>query len=261
MDDNLGFIGTGHIAAAVVEGVATSSGPTPRMWVSPRNPAKSAELARRFATVTVAADNQGVVDNSRIVFLCVRPQATADVLKALKFDPGLTIISLIPIPLEATVPLVAPATRIFRVLPLPPCARRLGAVPYWPRDEGIHELLSRLGRPMPLASEQELSVLWAATAMISPFYLLLETVSQWSAEKGVGSATAADYTAAMFQAIATVAQEGQPDRFAQLATAAATPGGLNEQALGLLREGAVFQHVRQALDAILTRISRPPATS
>ena len=261
MNDNLGFIGIGRIAAAVVEGVAFSSGPTPRMWVSPRNTATSADLARRFATVTVAADNQAVVDSSGIVLLCVRPQAAAEVLKALKFDPALTIISLIPIPLEATVLLVAPATRIFRVLPLPPCARRLGAVPYWPRDEGIHQLLSRLGRPMPLASEQQLSVLWAATAMIAPFYSLLETVSQWSAEKGVGSTTAADYTAAMFQAVASVAQEGKPDRFAHLAAEAATPGGLNEQALGFLRDGAVFQQVREALDAILTRISRPPATS
>ena len=259
MNDDLGFIGIGRIAAAVVEGVATSSGPTPRMWVSPRNTAKSAELAMRFATVTVAADNQGVVDSSGIVLLCVRPQAAAEVLKALKFDPGLTIISLIPIPLEATVPLVAPASRIFRVLPLPPCARRLGAVPYWPRDESIHQLLSRLGRPLPLASEQELSVLWAATAMIAPFYSLLETVSQWSVEKGVDSATAADHTAAMFQAVASVAQEGKPDRFAHLAAEAATPGGLNEQALGLLRDAAAFQHVREALDAILTRISRPPA--
>jgi pyrroline-5-carboxylate reductase len=195
------------------------------------------------------------------VFLCVRPQAAAGVLNALKFDSGLTIISLIPIPFEATVPLVAPAWRIFRVLPLPSCTRHLGPVPYWPRDEGIHELLSRLGRPMPLASEQELSVLWAATAMIAPFYSLLETVSQWSAEKGVDCATAADYTAAMFHAVATMAQEGKPDRFAHLAVEAATPGGLNEQALGLLRNGDAFHHVREALDAILTRISRPPATS
>jgi pyrroline-5-carboxylate reductase len=195
------------------------------------------------------------------VFLSVRPQAALEVLKPLTFDAGQIIISLIPIPLEATVPLVAPATRIFRVLPMPPCARRLGAVPYWPRDEGIHQLLSRLGQPMPLASEHELSVLWAATAMIAPFYSLLETVSQWSAEKGVDSVTAADYTAAMFQAVASVAQEGKPDRFAHLSAEAATPGGLNEQALGLLRDGAVFQHVREALDAILARISRPPATS
>lgn len=258
MGGNLGFIGTGNIAAAVVEGLVTAAGPAPRISVSPRNAAKSAELSRRFATVTVAADNQAVIDDSRMVFLSVRPQAAAEVLKPLKFDPGLTIISLIPLPLEATVPLVAPATRIFRVLPLPPCARHMGAVPYWPHDEDVHGLLARLGQPMPLPAEHELSVLWAATAMIAPFYSLLETVSRWSAEQGVPPAAAADYTAAMFHALATVAQTGSPARFAHLATEAATPGGLNEQAVGMLRKGGAFRHVRKALDAILARISRPP---
>jgi pyrroline-5-carboxylate reductase len=261
MNTTIGFIGTGNIAAAVVEGLVTAAGPAPRILVSPRNATKSAELSRRFATVTVAADNQAVIDDSRIVFLSVRPQAAADVLKALKFDPGLTIISLIPFPLEATVPLVAPATRIFRVLPLPPCAHRLGAVPYWPHDEDVHGLLARLGQPMPLSGEHELSVLWAATAMIAPFFSLLETVSRWSAEQGVHPAAAADFTAAMFHALATVARAGAPERFSHLAAEAATPGGLNEQAAGMLRTGGALQHVREALDAILTRISRPPAAS
>jgi len=259
MNTTIGFIGTGNIATAVVEGLLTAQGPALSILVSPRNARRAADLSARFAAVRVAADNQAVVDGSRWVFLSVRPQAALEVFKPLTFDAGQIIISLIPFPLAETAPLVAPATRIFRVLPLPPCARRLGAVPYWPRDEGIHQLLSRLGRPMPLESEQELSVLWAATAMIAPFYSLLETVSQWSAEKGVDSTTAADYTAAMFQAVASVAQEGKPDRFEHLAAEAATPGGLNEQALGLLRDAAAFQHVREALDAILTRISRPPA--
>ena len=261
MNTTIGFIGTGNIATAVVEGLLTAQGPAPSILVSPRNARRAADTAARFAAVRVATDNQAVVDGSRWVVLSVRPQAALEVLKPLTFDAGQIIISLIPFPLAETAPLVAPATRIFRVLPLPPCARRLGAVPYWPRDEGIHQLLSRLGRPMPLESEQELSVLWAATAMIAPFYSLLETVSQWSAEKGVDSTTAADYTAAMFHSLATVAAAGAPERFAQLTAEAATPGGLNEQALGLLRAGSAFRHVREALDAILRRISRLTATS
>jgi hypothetical protein len=65
----------------------------------------------------------------------------------------------------------------------------------------------------------------------------------------------------MIHALATVAQAGAPERFVHLAAEAATPGGLNEQAEGMLRTGGAFQHVGKALDAILTRISQPPATS
>jgi len=46
--DAIGFIGTGHIAAAVVEGLVTAPGPAPRICVSPRNAQKAAELAKRF---------------------------------------------------------------------------------------------------------------------------------------------------------------------------------------------------------------------
>lgn len=261
MNTTIGFIGTGNIATAVVEGLLTAPGPAPNILVSPRNAGKAATLAARFSEVKVAADNQAVIDGSRWVFLSIRPQAAREVLKHLRFDAGQKIISLIPVPRSAIASWVSPAERIYRVLPLPTCAHHIGAVPYWPNDENVHGLMARLGQPMPLSAEHELSVLWAATAMIAPFYSLLETVSRWSAEQGVHPATAADFTAAMFHALATVAQAGAPERFVHLSAEAATPGGLNEQAEGMLRTGGAFQHVRKSLDAILTRISQPPATS
>lgn len=258
MHETIGFIGTGHIAAAVVEGLVTAPGPVPRICVSPRNAQKAAELARRFATVTVAPDNQAVVDRSRTVFLSVRPQAALDVIRALTFDAGQTIVSLIPLPLSGVAPLVAPAGCCVRVLPLPPCARRRGAVPYWPPTAEVHSLLTRLGQPLPLSAEHDLNVLWAATAMIAPYYALLETVSDWCTARGVASDTAADYTASMFDALTGAALSDGPGRFSHLAAAAATPGGLNEQAVDMIRHGGAFARVREALDAIFARLTRPP---
>jgi pyrroline-5-carboxylate reductase len=258
--DAIGFIGTGHIAAAVVEGLVTAPGPVPRICVSPRNAQKAAELAKRFATVTVAPDNQAVIDRSRTVFLSVRPQVALDVIRALKFAAGQTIVSLIPLPLSGLAPLVAPAGRFVRALPLPPCARRHGAVPYWPPAAEVHDLLTRLGPPLPLSAEHDLNVLWAATAMIAPYYALLETVSDWCVARGAAPDTAADYTAAMFNALAGAAVCDGPGRFSHLAAAAATPGGLNEQAVGMIRQGGAFARVREALDAIFLRLTRPPTT-
>ena len=106
-----------------------------------------------------------------------------------------------------------------------------------------------------------MSVLWATTAIIASYYALLETVSEWAAGCGVAPATATDYTASMAHGLAGVALAGGTDRFARLAAEAATAGGLNEQVVGVLRKGGTYGHVREALDAVLARISPPPLIS
>ncbi len=261
MPDAIGFIGIGNIASAVVEGLVTAPGQAPPLLLSPRNVVKSAALAQRFPTVTVAENNQAVLDSSRTVFLSVRPHAVAEALRSLHFDPRHTIVSLIPLPLSTLAPLVAPARQALRVLLLPTCTQRLQAVPYWPETPDIRPLLERLGTPLPLREERALNALWASTAIISAFYALLETVSAWSAGHGVALATATDYTATMAHALARVALSGGTDRFARLAAEAATPGGLNEQVVGMLRAGGAYADVHEALDAVLARISPPPPSA
>jgi pyrroline-5-carboxylate reductase len=255
MRDTIGFIGTGRIAGAVIEGLMRGgAGPTP-VWVSPRNAVRAAALAAAFSTVSVAPDNQAVLDHSRIVFLCVRPQAAAEVLGPLAFRPDHTVISLIPLPAAVIRPAVAPAGTFARALPLPTCARGLGAVPYWPAGDAVRELLSPLGPPLPVSSEHELAVLWATTALIAPFYTLMDTAGHWAAENGVAPGTATDYIAEMFHALAAAGLEGSDDRFALLAAEGATPAGLNEQALEMITAGGGYRAVRGALDAILKRIT------
>jgi pyrroline-5-carboxylate reductase len=255
MRETVGFIGTGRIAGAVIEGLLRAADPPPAIVVSPRNAARAAALSAAHPSVSVAGDNQAVVYRSRTVFLCVRPQVAIDIIAPLRFTPDQTIVSLIPLPAEVVRPRVAPAVRFVRALPLPACAAGLGAVPYWPADAGVHDLLSALGWPLPLSNEHDIAVLWAVTALISPFYALMETTRAWAVENGTAPSTATDYVAAMFHAVAADALDGPEDRFSRLAVEAATPGGLNEQALGMIRAGGAYDHVRGALDAILRRIA------
>jgi pyrroline-5-carboxylate reductase len=113
---------------------------------------------------------------------------------------------------------------------------------------------------LPLREERELNALWASTAIIAAFYSLLNSVSEWSAGNGAAPITAADYTASMAHALTRAALSGGPDRFAHLAAEAATPGGLNEQVVCMLRAGGAYTHAREALDAALARISFQPPT-
>jgi len=54
-----GVLGVGAIGAAIVTGLCENVDEAPEVLLSPRNAGIAAGLAQRFATVDVAAGNQG----------------------------------------------------------------------------------------------------------------------------------------------------------------------------------------------------------
>lgn len=89
----VGFIGTGTIAAAVVEGLQ-SLPDAPDIIVSPRSEGKSLALAARFPKVRRAQSNAEVAE-ADIVFLGMRPMHIEDALAGIAFGPGQIIVSLV----------------------------------------------------------------------------------------------------------------------------------------------------------------------
>lgn len=86
---SIGFIGCGTIASAIVTGICSTSTSTAKIRVSRRTESKSSLLQVTFPDqVTVHDDNQEIVDQSDVVFLCVLPQRAAGILQSLTFDPS-----------------------------------------------------------------------------------------------------------------------------------------------------------------------------
>lgn len=248
----LGFLGTGRIAAAMVEGLCASPEPA-RIVLSPRNEDRSRQLAERWPTVERAASNQEVLDRAGLVVVALRPPVAAEVLGGLRFRQGQAVLAVVP---DLTVvrgrELVQPAAPFVRALPLPSVARRLGPIPYYPADPAVEALLGRLGQPQAVASEAELHRLWTVTGLISSHYAQLAAIQAWCARAGTRPELARDYLLAMAGALDRMAEGGAD--LDDLAREAATPGGLNEMALGMLRAGSLFPDLDAALDAILARI-------
>ena len=255
MQMKLGFIGTGNIAAALVEGFCTLPARPYDITVSPRNSKKAQGLAARFASVQVAGDNQAVIDGSEIVFLAVRPQIAEPVLRQLRFRGNQTIVSLIgATPVARIRELVAPVRAIFRAVPLPPAARHVGPIILYPDDPTVGAMLRRIGELYAVSDENHLNVLAAITALISPFFALLEETARWAEAAGVDRPIAHSYTAAMFHALVMQALTMPAMSFSELAAEAATPGGLNEQALAVIREQGGYTAFLAALDAVAVRL-------
>jgi pyrroline-5-carboxylate reductase len=251
----LGFIGTGRITTALVEGFCTHRDLQPTILVSPRNAEKASRLSLQFSQVEVAADNQDVVNRSDFVFLALLPPMASSILSELRFRADQTVVSVIALRrIQEVRELVRPAGRVFRAVPLPSVAMHQGPILYYPDDREVKDLFSSLGSPVPVSSERDLTVLWGVTALGAPFYALLEEILQWSIASGVERKTAQRYISTMFSALSAMASETSDLGFSGLITEAATPGGLNEQALAEIRGQGGFGAFLDALDSILLRL-------
>lgn len=251
----ISFIGTGHITAAIVTGLCGLPSPPAHIVVGPRNAATAAALARRYAQVTIAADNQKAVDAGDWVVLAVRPQIARAVVSELKFKAGQRVLSLIsPVDDEWLDAAVAPARLAARIFVMPSVKACIGPVMILPHDAETANLLQPLGRLVAVQDKREFLALWSVTALIAPYYGFLASSADWAAANGAQAETATAFAAASFHAMGAMADRPDAPSPTELAQHAQTPGGLNEQVMRELAAGNWFGAVGASLDRILKRL-------
>jgi pyrroline-5-carboxylate reductase len=250
----LGFIGTGKIASAIVEGLCSLNMEGVSANLSPRNEANSLGLATRYSNVTRLDSNQAVLDQSDIIFIAVTPKVVQNVLGELTFDVRHTIVSLVPLLKYADLAAaVSPAVKLSRAIPLPSVVNHNCPIPLYKATDEIIELFAHIGQPLIVNSEQELHAIWTLTGLVTPFYELLGELSHWTTAKGVEKETADKYVANLFQALSYTAQQADVIDFEELAKHAATLNGMNEQAGKEIKEKGAHQLYITACEHLLDR--------
>jgi pyrroline-5-carboxylate reductase len=249
-----GVLGVGAIGAAIVTGLCENVDDAPQVLLSPRNAGIAAGLAQRFASVDVAADNQAVVDGAQVVVVCVRPQVAQTVLAELRFPADRVVVSAMAgVPVTTLQRLVAPATDVARVIPLPSVARRDGITPVHPPNAAATALFDRLGETVELGDVKAFEAFSASTATIAAHFAYLNTIAAWLESQEIPPPAATHYVASMFAGLAEATRSGE--RFEQLAREHATPGGINEQFLNELEQGGTFERVTLGLRHVLDRLT------
>ena len=194
----MGFIGIGTIASAVITGICSLPNAPNQIILSPRNATKSAYLASQFDRVTVAGDNQEVIDRSGLVFLGLNKNFV-EVASSLSFRPDQTVISF-----NGTVRgsifanAVAPATDFARVIPLPAVAFRESMSLVHNHPLAI-EIFDQLGSTIVTNSDEEFASLQAAGCAMGHFYKTLQTTGSWLQSKGIQSQAAAKLVSAQYK--------------------------------------------------------------
>ena len=140
----LGFIGTGKITSSVVTGICRSKISFKKILVSSRNRNIARTLKKQFRKVSIAKNNQEIVNSCNWIFLAVTPTVGQKIIKNLKFKSSQTIVSFIS---TMTLPQLKKAikvkAKIFRAIPLPPISLRKGPVPVFPPNKKVKNFFDK----------------------------------------------------------------------------------------------------------------------
>lgn len=252
---DVGFIGAGTITEAVVTGLCEAEIPGLSILLSPRSVDRSRRLSKRYAAVEVASDNQQLLDRSELVFLAVRPQDAAEVLKTLSFRENQRVVSFIATMSSAAIARrVRPAEFIGRVAPVPPIARRRGPVAMCPPNPQLADFFGPVGTVIQVAEEAQLDAFFSVSALMAPYFELLDSVSSWVRAQGVDAVHADAYTGSLFRGIAEKSTLPRGEGFAELVNEHATRAGINEQMRRELLAAGFYDQVKAGLDLIQARM-------
>ena len=253
----LGFIGTGNITVAVVNGICGSRIAFKKILVSPRNKSKALKLSKKFRKVSIAKTNQEIVDKCNWIFLAVTPEIGKKVLPRLNYRSSQTIINFISTIRNSQLKkYVKVKANIVRALPLPPIALRKGPVPICPANKKVKNFFNHLGTAVEISDEKLFTNFWCMTAMMAPYYEILNTLSNWLSSKGLKKTDTQKYITSLFFAMSEDAVINSKKELKILIKNSQTPGGLNEQALNKLRKLGFYKLLNKTADNVLKRLKK-----
>jgi len=253
----LGFIGTGKITSSVVTGICRSKISFKKIFLSPRNRNIARKLKNQFRKVSIAKNNQEIVNSCNWIFLAVTPSVGQKIIKNLKFKSGQTIVSFIStmtlLQLKKAIKVKA---KIVRAIPLPPISLRKGPVPIFPPNKKVKNIFNKLGTTIEIGNEKLSKNFWATSGMYASFYELLSTMSNWLIKRGIKRDKAQKYITSLFVALSEDAVINSNKDLKYLVKESQTPRGLNEQGVKELRKAGFYRSTEKTLNSILKRLNK-----
>jgi len=253
----LGFIGTGKISSSVITGVCNSKISFKKILISPRNRSIAQKLKRKFRKVSIAKNNQEIVNSCNWVFLALTPKVGKKIIPSLKFRSNQKIISFIAtINLAQLKKIIKKKVKIVRAIPLPPISIKKGPVPICPPDKQIKSFFDKIGTTVEINNEKLSKIFWTTSGMMAPFYEILKVLSDWLVKKGIKRDKAQKYITSLFVALSEDAVVNSKKDLKYLVKESQTSRGLNEQGVKELRKAGFYRSIEKTLNTILKRLNK-----
>ena len=245
----IGFIGTGTISAAVIEGLQ-SLPEAPEVIVSPRSEATSLALAAKFKNVSRAQSNAEVA-TADIVFLGMRPMHLEDAMAGIDFKTGQIVASMVAGFGLNDIRARWPNATVCRFIPLPGIARRKGPMATYPAIPEIINLMSPLG-DLFVAPDEARVHFGGLNAFMSSYFELQRALIDAGTAAGLSQSDARGFVVSLLGMLADTAEHTPDANFGSLVEEHQTKGGLNERVRAALLAQGWFDQPQAALNATTT---------
>ena len=256
----IGFVGVGTISEAVIRAMCTRSAMSDTLVLSPRSERRSRSLADEFEACVRVESNQEVIDRSEIVVLAMRPQQLDEALAGLMFRESQVIASFIAgTPPSGIAQVVAPATQVCQLIPLPAVVLHKGPLLISPEIPEVMTAFAGLGDVVTLDDETRIRAVSCASAVMSTYYEMQNQLIAWLAAQGIPQDTASLYIRSLLEGLATVGRVTPEAERADLPFEHQTKGGLNERVRAGLLEQGWFDMLTSRIDEVYaTAVLRKP---
>jgi len=250
----LGFIGTGNIVSDVVTGISKSKIDYKKIIISPRNKKKALNLKRKLKKISIAKNNQEVIDNSDWVFLGVLPKIGEKILPNLKFKKKQVVISFMSTPNYSKLKkLINKNLVIVRAIPMPPIRLGKGPVAIFPPNKKVKNFFNKIGTTIEVKNEKLSKNFWTISGTMASFYELMNILSIWLIRKKINKLDAQKYVTLLYSALAELAVSNSSKPLKNLVDEQ-TPGGLNWQGVNELRKSGYYKSLEKSLKNIYKRL-------
>lgn len=250
MTVTVGILGVGHFGGYLVEGLKRGAD-APRVILSPRSADKARVLAERHG-LTIAPDNQSLVDQSDIVLLATRPKDAAVTVAALRWREGQRLV-IFAAGVRPESLSIGPAVAI-RAMACAAAAQGESTVVIHPDDAVSRGALERLGPVLVMPDERALeagTVMYGYYAML---FALMEEGERWAMSQGIPHEAARDIVAWCFRGAGGMRLRDKHEPLPDIVSSLATPGGLTERGLISLKSEDGLAAWGRAMDAQLRRV-------
>ena len=253
----LGFIGTGKIASSVIAGICSSKISYSEILISPRNKKIAINLKTKFKKITIAQNNQEIVNSCDWIFLSVTPTVGEEIIKDLNFRSSQIIISFIStITLVQLKKAIKVKAKIIRAIPLPPISLKKGPVPIYPPNKKVKDFFNKIGTTVEIKDEKSSINFWSTSGIMASFYEMLRVMIDWLVKRGVKRNDAQKYITSLFLALSEDAVVNSKKDLKHLVKESQTPNGLNEQGVMELKKAGFYKSLEKTLNNIHKRLNK-----
>ena len=252
---NIGFIGAGNMATALIGGLCNSGFNAKHIYVSDRDEGKLQPLAKTFQLNTCSS-NQALLDACQVVVLAVKPQAMQAVINELQIgnEDRLYLSIAAGIQTSQLSNWFGKEVALVRAMPNTPALVQAGAAGLYANATVTSEqkqiaenILSAVGLALWVETESQLDAVTALSGSgPAYFFYMMEAMEQAGIELGLSADIVHSLTMQTAVGAAKLAQAATEDP-AQLRKRVTSPGGTTEAAINHMQSESGLNIIKQAV--------------